>query len=140
MLLSFFCPGLFTSIAFDAGGVASGVMAATFLLPLSIGICTARGAGADEIMIDAFGTIALVAMMPTISIQIVGLMYKIKLSHSKLATVEEEVEVIDIIQSAQEPERVVANNDANDAYDDDEIEIIDFTSEDELASDNSLNS
>ncbi len=80
--LSFYCPVLFTSIAFDAGGVASGVMAATFLLPLSIGICEARGA-ADTVMTDAFGTIALVAMAPTISIQLVGLMYKLKLRHSE---------------------------------------------------------
>ena len=81
--LSFMCPGIFTSIAFDAGGVASGVMAATFLLPLSIGVCSARGASPDEIMINAFGTIALVAMTPTISIQLVGLVYKAKLRHSE---------------------------------------------------------
>ncbi len=81
VLLAFVCPGLFTSIAFDAGGVASGVMAATFMLPLAIGICEARGA-ADSVMIDAFGTIALIAMAPPISIQIVGVMYKLKLKHS----------------------------------------------------------
>ena len=89
VVLAFFCPSLFTSIAFDAGGVASGVMAATFLLPLSIGICTARGATSDQIMIDAFGTIALIAMAPTITIQIVGIIYKIKLSHSKTAASED---------------------------------------------------
>ena len=89
VVMAFFCPSLFTSIAFDAGGVASGVMAATFLLPLSIGICTARGATSDQIMIDAFGTIALIAMAPTITIQIVGIIYKIKLSHSKTAASED---------------------------------------------------
>ncbi len=76
VVLAFFAPPLFTSIAFDAGGVASGVMAATFLLPLSIGICTAGGVGTAGIMTDAFGTIALVAMTPTITIQIVGLVFK----------------------------------------------------------------
>ena len=89
VILSFYCPTIFTTIAFDAGGVASGVMAATFLLPLSIGVCTARGASPEEIMINAFGTIALVAMTPTVSIQIVGVLYKIKLSHSKSAVVED---------------------------------------------------
>ena len=89
VILSFYCPSLFTSIAFDAGGVASGVMAATFLLPLSIGVCSARDASPDMIMIDAFGTIALVAMTPTVSIQLVGLIYKIKIKNSKTEIVDE---------------------------------------------------
>lgn len=96
--LSFFCPSIFTSIAFDAGGVASGVMAATFLLPLSIGICTAMGASSDRIMVDAFGTVALVAMMPTVSIQVVGLMYKLKLKHSEAVTVSDEACDVQTVQ------------------------------------------
>lgn len=82
IIFAYFCPTIFSTIAFDAGGVASGVMAATFLLPLSIGVCEARG---GAVMIDAFGTIALVAMTPTVSIQAVGIMYKLKLRHSQKA-------------------------------------------------------
>ena len=93
--LSFFCPGLFTSIAFDAGGVASGVMAATFMLPLSIGLCNSRGANSTEIMIDAFGTIALVAMTPTISIQILGIVFKHKQDKSA-ADVVDDAEIINL--------------------------------------------
>ena len=126
VLLSFFCPNLFTTIAFDAGGVASGVMAATFLLPLSIGVCSFRNATADVIMIDAFGTIALVAMMPTISIQIVGLMYKIKLSHSQ-SEAEEDINVIVIENIAGEvPVSVVAGETVADQLADYDVEIIEF--------------
>lgn len=132
VVLAFYCPSLFTSIAFDAGGVASGVMAATFLLPLSIGICTARGASADSIMIDAFGTIALVAMAPTITIQIVGVIYKIKLSHSKTATTED-ADIL-IIESLGEEYAETAevidiplDRSAITIDSDDDIEIIEFS-------------
>lgn len=94
LVLTFFCPGIFTSIAFDAGGVASGVMAATFLLPLSIGICNSRGATSAEIMIDAFGTIALVAMTPTISIQLLGIAFKLKHRHGDEFTSDADSEII----------------------------------------------
>ncbi len=131
--LSFHCPSLFTSIAFDAGGVASGVMAATFLLPLSIGVCAVRDATPDMIMIDAFGTIALVAMAPTITIQIVGLMYKIKLSHSKTEIVDEGDTLI-IESLGDEFETIIhqdehLNTAAVYSYLDDDIEIIEFDTE-----------
>lgn len=73
ILLSFFVPGIFTAIAFDSGGVASGPMTAAFLLPLAAGVCTASGGS------DAFGVVALVAMTPLITIQLLGLYYRIKL-------------------------------------------------------------
>ncbi len=69
LLLSFFVPQTFTSIAFDSGGVASGPMTATFMLPFVIGVCNAVG---GSIMTDAFGIVAMVAMMPLITIQIMG--------------------------------------------------------------------
>lgn len=70
-----FVPQVFTAIAFDSGGVASGTMSATFLLPFAIGIAEALG---RNVLTDAFGLIALVATIPLITIQIVGLIYKIK--------------------------------------------------------------
>ena len=96
VIMAFVCPGLFSSIAFDAGGVASGVMTATFLLPLAIGVCEVRGA-ADAVMTDAFGTVALVAMAPLISIQAVGIIYKFRLKSSEGETaVGSDTEVIEI--------------------------------------------
>ena len=77
LLLSFFVPDVFTSIAFDSGGVASGPMTATFLLPFAVGACTAVGGNIAE---DAFGVVAMVAMTPLIAIQLLGLVYKIKQS------------------------------------------------------------
>ena len=74
LVLSFFVPDIFTSVAFDSGGVASGPMTATFLLPFAMGAAEAVGGGAG----DAFGVIALVAMTPLITIQILGLVYKLR--------------------------------------------------------------
>ena len=61
LLLSFIVPPVFTSIAFDSGGVASGPMTATFLLPFAMGACEALG---GDILKDAFGIVAMVAMTP----------------------------------------------------------------------------
>jgi len=73
--LSFVVPKIFTAIAFDSGGVASGPMTATFLLPLAQGACVAVG---GNLATDAFGVVAMVAMTPLITIQILGLVSLIK--------------------------------------------------------------
>lgn len=73
--LTFFVPPIFTAIAFDSGGVASGSMTATFLLPLSMGVCVGCGGDAAG---GAFGVVAMVAMTPLITIQLLGLAYRIK--------------------------------------------------------------
>ena len=70
LVLSRFVPPLFVGIAFDSGGVASGPMTSTFLLPLCIGACEAVG---GNIMTDAFGVVALVALTPLIAVQLMGL-------------------------------------------------------------------
>ena len=69
--LSFFVPGLYTAIAFDSGGVASGPLTSGFILPLSIGACFALN-GEAAIMSNAFGIVAMVAMTPLITIQLLG--------------------------------------------------------------------
>ena len=69
--LSFFVPGIYTAIAFDSGGVASGPLTSTFILPLAIGVCSALQ-GESSIMTCAFGVVAMVAMTPLITIQILG--------------------------------------------------------------------
>ena len=76
--LTFFVPDIFTSIAFDSGGVASGPMTATFLLPFAVGACSALGGSVEDIVTNAFGVVAMVAMTPLITIQILGLIYKLK--------------------------------------------------------------
>ena len=73
--LSFFVPNIFTAIAFDSGGVASGPMTATFLLPFAIGACAAVGGNVTS---DAFGVVAMVAMTPLVTIQILGIVYTLK--------------------------------------------------------------
>ena len=75
LLLTFFAPPMFTGIAFDSGGVASGAMVSSFVLPLAVGACHALG---GSIMTDAFGCVAFVALTPLISIQILGIVYKHK--------------------------------------------------------------
>ena len=73
--LAFIVPQIFTAIAFDSGGVASGPMTATFLLPFAMGACVALG---GDVITDAFGVVAMVAMTPLITIQIMGLIYKLR--------------------------------------------------------------
>ena len=68
-------PQTFTAIAFDSGGVASGPLTAAFMLPFAMGACSALG---GNVMTDAFGLVALVAMMPLITVQVMGLIYVIK--------------------------------------------------------------
>lgn len=75
LVLSRFVPKIFIGIAFDSGGVASGPMTTTFLLPLCIGACNAVG---GNLMTDAFGIVALVALTPLIAVQIMGLKYRVK--------------------------------------------------------------
>ncbi len=75
LILTFFVPEMFTAIAFDSGGVASGAMTASFVMPLALGACSAVG---GNIATDGFGVVAMVAMTPLIAIQILGLIYKLK--------------------------------------------------------------
>lgn len=75
LALSFFVPKMFVGIAFDSGGVASGTMMSAFVLPLCMGACNALG---GNVMQDAFGCVALVAMAPIISIQLCGFAYRLK--------------------------------------------------------------
>ncbi|MBR2646591.1 MAG: DUF1538 domain-containing protein [Clostridia bacterium] len=69
--LSFFVPKLYTAIAFDSGGVASGPLTSSFILPFMVGICFALQ-GEAKILTDAFGLVAMVAMTPLITIQTLG--------------------------------------------------------------------
>ncbi len=84
LLLTFFVPKIFTAIAFDSGGVASGPMTATFLLPFAMGACEVTG---GNILTDAFGVVAMVAMTPLITIQILGVVFRVKeyQAHKKAA-------------------------------------------------------
>jgi len=95
LLLSFVVPEIFTSIAFDSGGVASGAMTSTFLMPLALGATYAVG---GNIMTDAFGVIAMVALLPPITVQILGLIYKIKLklAEDETAAATDSAEVIEL--------------------------------------------
>jgi len=80
LILTFFCPKLFTGIAFDSGGVASGPMTSTFVLSFTLGASSASGGNPS---VDAFGVISLVAMTPLIAIQILGIFFKLKTGGKK---------------------------------------------------------
>ena len=71
LVLSLFVPPVYTAIAFDSGGVASGPMTSGFILPLAVGVCVALQ-GSEAVLRDAFGVVALVAMTPLITIQLLG--------------------------------------------------------------------
>lgn len=97
LVLTFYVSQIFTGIAFDSGGVASGPMTATFMLPFAMGAAEAVG---GNILTDAFGLVAMVAMTPLITIQILGVVYRIKVG--KFEKIEEEIiddennEIIDL--------------------------------------------
>lgn len=80
LVLTLFCPNLFTGIAFDSGGVASGPMTSTFILSFTLGASAASGGNPA---VDAFGVISLVAMTPLIAIQILGIVFKVKSKNAK---------------------------------------------------------
>ena len=93
-LLMLFCPPVFSAIAFDSGGVASGPMTATFLLPLAIGACEAAGAGEAG---DAFGVVALVAMTPLLAIQILGIVFRLRSRKEKAQVLPAHEEIIELM-------------------------------------------
>lgn len=89
LILSRIVPKMFVGIAFDSGGVSSGPMTTTFLLPLCIGASEAFG---GNVMTDAFGVVALVALTPLIAVQIMGLAYRVK---AKIAEDEDSEVMVD---------------------------------------------
>ena len=99
LALSYFVPKIFTGIAFDSGGVASGTMMSGFVLPLAIGACTALG---GNIMTEAFGCVAFTAMTPIISIQISGLIYRLKAKKAVRRFIAEEEYFIDYAEIIRE--------------------------------------
>jgi len=93
LIMSFFVPRIFTAIAFDAGGVASGPMSATFMLPFAMGVSSAIG---GNILTDAFGTVALVAMMPLITVQFMGLVSTKRMEQTQAAPSYGDADVIEL--------------------------------------------
>ena len=93
LVISFFVPKIYTAIAFDSGGVASGPMTAAFLLPLAQGACVALG---GNIVTDAFGVVAMVAMTPLITIQVMG-MYSKLAEKKKTAAVPTPANAFDLL-------------------------------------------
>ncbi|MDY3617408.1 DUF1538 domain-containing protein [Agathobaculum sp.] len=94
LIMTFFVPRIFTGIAFDSGGVASGPMTTTFLLPFAMGACEALG---GNVLTDAFGIVAMVAMTPLLTIQALGILYRRREQDGK-AAVSSEGEVEEIIE------------------------------------------
>ena len=91
LIMTFFVPQIFTGIAFDSGGVASGPMTTTFLLPLAVGACETVG---GNVLTDAFGIVAMVAMTPLLTIQMLGIVTQIhkRVRKRKLITQMKQVE------------------------------------------------
>jgi len=94
LVISFYVPHIYTGIAFDSGGVASGPMTSTFMLPFAMGACEALG---GNVMTDAFGIVAMIAMTPLITIQVLGLyerrrhMIRIKKLHTEISMVKDDI-------------------------------------------------
>lgn len=99
--LTFFVPKFFVGIAFDSGGVASGTMMSAFVLPLAIGACQTLG---GNVMSDAFGCVAFVALTPIISIEVCGLLYSLKSKRAISRFVSEQETFTDYYEMSEEGE------------------------------------
>ena len=99
LALSRLVPPIFVGVAFDSGGVASGPMTSTFLLPLAMGACTAVG---GNVVTDAFGVVALVALTPLIAIQLMGLIYVRKSRAATAVSAEELSDEIVLLPEEEE--------------------------------------
>ena len=105
LVITFFVPPIYTGIAFDSGGVASGPMTTTFMLPFAMGACEASG---GNVMTDAFGLVAMVAMTPLITIQVLGLWSNVKRkrriarAHQELSQIEDIILYYDEEEEAAE--------------------------------------
>lgn len=101
--MTFFVPKIFVGIAFDSGGVASGTMMSAFVLPLATGACNTVG---GDVMTEAFGCVAFVALTPIITIQINGLLYRVRSERQKRAFITEEETFLDYGAAPKVAERV----------------------------------
>ncbi len=99
LILTKLVPPIFVGIAFDSGGVASGPMTSTFLLPLAMGACVSAG---GNVVTDAFGVVALVALAPLIAVQLMGFVYNLKLKKQQRSTAAVEMSHDDEILELEE--------------------------------------
>jgi hypothetical protein len=95
LILLFFVPQVFSAIAFDSGGAVSGAMTSTFLVPFVIGAATILG---TNVLTDAFGLVAFVAMAPLVTIQVMGLIYHIKLKEKIDDSGDDEIILLDEVE------------------------------------------
>ncbi len=125
LILSKLVPPVFVGIAFDSGGVASGPMTSTFLLPLAMGACTALG---GNVVTDAFGIVALVALAPLIAIQVMGLVYerRTKAVHKPAEAISKDV-VVDFEDTIVDFDDAIVDLDDTDADSDETITDSDNT-------------
>ena len=101
LTISFFVPPIYTGIAFDSGGVASGPMTTTFMLPLAMGACEALG---GNVLTDAFGLVAMVAIAPLITIQVMGLESRLRSKRLMAKAADELSQIEDCILYYDEKE------------------------------------
>jgi hypothetical protein len=102
LALTFFVPKIFVGIAFDSGGVASGPMTSTFLLPFAMGACEGVG---GSVQTDAFGVVAMVAMTPLVTIQLMGLIYGRQERTAAETEMTDAPEADDVIEYGEESQR-----------------------------------
>ncbi|MGM9878674.1 MAG: DUF1538 domain-containing protein [Bacilli bacterium] len=88
LLLTFIAPKMFTAVSFDAGGSVCGPLTASFILPLVIGLCESLN---GNIMLDAFGLIAFIALSPLLTVQLLGIVFKFKTKQEIFKNIDEDI-------------------------------------------------
>lgn len=77
-ILMFVCPDIYSAMAFDSGGTASGPMASSFILPMIVGVTGSIYGEHADYYENSFGVIALIALTPILAIQLLGIFLNIK--------------------------------------------------------------
>ncbi|MGX7198715.1 DUF1538 domain-containing protein [Enterococcus nangangensis] len=85
---------LFTSLAFDSGGVTGGALTSAFLTPLTLGIAQAVAlqdpANAQSVLTNGFGIIAFISVTPLIAVQVLGILYESRAAKQEAQDIADE--------------------------------------------------
>lgn len=88
IFFAFFTPTNFLGLSFDAGGVVTGSMSSSFLLPLLIGVASII---TNNYLNEAFGVMALISVIPIIILEIVGMIYNIEVKNDNTKYLDDKI-------------------------------------------------
>ena len=108
IILMKFSPKMFVGLAFDSGGVTGGALTSAFLTPLTLGVAQAvaeaAGPSAQSILTNGFGIIAFISVTPLIAVQVLGIIYEMRIKTIERISVDEEVHDLEMLLFSEDDE------------------------------------